>query len=134
VEPCALPGKKTARAIARDDEGEHTREGHEDEVVVAVGVAGIGAGMAVNLRHDAEAHGPCSPGGLPGGGLIGCYEPGSATAWRLVTREHDGIAASLAAKPPHQGFVPGRTGVSVPEQFLGALRDGFGHDQVAGGV
>jgi hypothetical protein len=93
--------QEAAGAVAGDDQGEHAEEGHEDKVVVAVGVAGVSAGMAMHLGHDGQAHGACRPGGVPGGGFAGFHELGAAAAGRLVEGEHDGVAACLAAEPPH---------------------------------
>jgi hypothetical protein len=68
----------------------------------------------VDLRRDAQAHGASRAGGVAGGSLVGFHELGPAVAWRLVARDHDGVAAGLAAQPPHQSLVRGRTVVGWP--------------------
>jgi hypothetical protein len=62
VQPGTLIRVERPSAVAGNNEGKHALEWHEDELVVAVGVSGVLAGVGVHLGDDAKATGASSAG------------------------------------------------------------------------
>jgi hypothetical protein len=81
VQPGALFGQQIALTVVGNHEGEHALEWHENQFVVTVRVAGVVAGMAVDLGNESQADGPPGTGGGDEGGIGDEYSVAAVLGW-----------------------------------------------------
>ena len=110
VESGTLVRQKAAASVVAHDEGEHSFVGHEHQVVVAIQVAGVAPGMAMDLGDDSQAASSRRAGGYAGGDLVSSDVLWAAAASGLVAREDDGVVFYVPTQPPHKALM--RSGVA----------------------
>ena len=124
-------GQQTTLPIVGNDEREHPVEWHEDQVIVAIRVTRVASWMAVDLGDDAQAVGTGGAGGSAGSLRVSHDELRTASAWRTVTAEHEGVVVDLPPEPPDEALVRRLPGARLFQELAGAVDHGLDDDEAA---